>query len=231
MPSASPLLLALAGASLVSAHGYVNKINVAGKEYEGWNPGAKTPTNGIAWPESAMDNGFVAPSAYKTSDIACHRDGKAATQSAKVAAGGKITMTWQTWPDSHKGPVIDYLAACDGDCASAKPGDLSFFKIDEAGLSGGKWASDELIANGNSWDITIPKSLKAGNYVLRHEIIALHSAGQEDGARKYPLPASRARFSPRCCPHPPPCPLFLPFRPEGPHHMNSPKTQSPNCRC
>lgn len=26
----------------------------------------------------------------------------------------------------------------------------------------------------------------SGNFVLRHEIIALHSAGQEDGAQNYP---------------------------------------------
>ena len=52
MPSVSPLLLAIAGASLVSAHGYVNKITVGGEEYEGWNPGAKSPMDGIAWQES-----------------------------------------------------------------------------------------------------------------------------------------------------------------------------------
>ncbi|SPJ84074.1 related to endoglucanase IV precursor [Fusarium torulosum] len=29
-------------------------------------------------------------------------------------------------------------------------------------------------------------NLKAGSYVLRHEIIALHAAGQENGAQNYP---------------------------------------------
>lgn len=48
------------------------------------------------------------------------------------------------------------------------------------------WATDELIANNNTWTVTIPKTLAPGGYVLRHEIIALHSANQVDGAQNYP---------------------------------------------
>jgi hypothetical protein len=50
----------------------------------------------------------------------------------------------------------------------------------------GSWASDTLIANNNSWTVTIPSDIAPGNYVLRHEIIALHSAGTVDGAQNYP---------------------------------------------
>lgn len=53
-------------------------------------------------------------------------------------------------------------------------------------MTNGYWASDQLIANNNSWTITIPSTIAAGNYVLRHEIIALHSAGQANGAQDYP---------------------------------------------
>lgn len=68
-------------------------------------------------------------------------------------------------------------------------GDLSFFKIDEAGLNDGAaqdWASDDLIANGNAWTVTIPEDIAPGQYVLRHEIIALHSAQDANGAQNYP---------------------------------------------
>lgn len=34
--------------------------------------------------------------------------------------------------------------------------------------------------------MTIPESIAPGNYVLRHEIIALHSAGEPNGAQNYP---------------------------------------------
>jgi cellulase len=43
-----------------------------------------------------------------------------------------------------------------------------------------------LIANNNSWSVTIPSDIASGNYVLRHEIIALHSAEESDGAQNYP---------------------------------------------
>lgn len=35
-------------------------------------------------------------------------------------------------------------------------------------------------------DFTVPQHLAPGNYVLRHEIIALHAAGQANGAQNYP---------------------------------------------
>lgn len=37
-----------------------------------------------------------------------------------------------------------------------------------------------------SWPVKIPSSLSPGNYVLRHEIIALHAAGSSNGAQNYP---------------------------------------------
>lgn len=88
--------------------------------------------------------------------------------------------------------ILDYLAACTGgDCTTVDKTTLGFFKIDGVGLIDdstvpGTWASDQLIANNNSWSVTIPESLAPGGYVLRHEIIALHSAEQADGAQNYP---------------------------------------------
>ena len=46
--------------------------------------------------------------------------------------------------------------------------------------------SYRLIADNSTWLVQIPSDLAAGNYVLRHEIIALHSAESEDGAQNYP---------------------------------------------
>jgi cellulase len=68
---------------------------------------------------------------------------------------------------------------------------LEFFKIDGVGLIDdttvpGTWADDQLIANNNTWAVTIPSDIAPGHYVLRHEIIALHSAGETNGAQNYP---------------------------------------------
>lgn len=47
------------------------------------------------------------------------------------------------------------------------PTTLEFFKIDADGLNAdGTWASDELIANNNTWTVTIPETLKAGAYLV-----------------------------------------------------------------
>jgi hypothetical protein len=50
----------------------------------------------------------------------------------------------------------------------------------------GTWVTDELIKNNFTSSTTIPRNLKAGNYVIRHEIIALHSASSDNGAQFYP---------------------------------------------
>ncbi|WYZ36712.1 hypothetical protein EsH8_II_000218 [Colletotrichum jinshuiense] len=183
-------LSALIGASAVSAHGFVEKITAGGQSIDNYNPTSapyqSSPPDVPGWAAEQQDLGFVAPDATGNADIICHKSATPGKSSVKVAAGDKISVTWNTWPASHKGPVIDYLAKCSGDCSSATKADLKFFKIAEKGLTGTSWAADELLNNGLTWDITIPSDIAAGNYVLRHEIIALHSAGQENGAQFYP---------------------------------------------
>lgn len=127
------------------------------------------------------------------SDIACHKSATAGQLYVNVKAGNSVQLQWtpQPWPDSHKGPVIDYLAACSGECTSTSASALKFVKIAASGVVNpspvpGKWASDNLAANNNTWTVKIPSTLKAGNYVLRHEIIALHGAGSTNGAQNYP---------------------------------------------
>ncbi|KAM0558023.1 hypothetical protein ACHAPJ_005190 [Fusarium lateritium] len=198
MPSftSKTILAALAGALGVAAHGHVESINIAGTVYENFDPFTapyqSDPPTVIGWSTTATDNGFVAPDAYGTGDIVCHRGAKNAKGHAKVAAGSQIYLKWDTWPESHKGPVLDYLASCGASgCESVDKETLKFFKIDEAGLTSatgnpGTYAADELVKNGNGWLLEIPTSIKPGFYVLRHEIIALHSAGQENGAQNYP---------------------------------------------
>lgn len=84
---------------------------------------------------------------------------------------------------------MSYMAKCDGECETVDKTELRFFKIAEAALinvSPPLWASEQLQFNNNSWTVNVPKSIAPGKYVLRNEIIALHSANQEDGAQNYP---------------------------------------------
>jgi len=191
MPSkiqAAALIGALAAA--VNAHGHLAALKVDGQDFTAYDPSfqyQKPSPEVIEWscPE-CLDNGFVSPDMYTdASKIACHKDATAGAKVAKVAAGGKIDISWTTWPESHVGPVIDYMAKVP-DATAAKASDLEFFKIAAAGFDGGKWAATKLIANNNTWSVTVPASIAPGQYVLRHEIIALHAAGDVGGAQNYP---------------------------------------------
>jgi hypothetical protein len=184
MFGSSTLVALLAAVSSVAAHGHISQVIVGGTVYPGAVPGTNNAAS-VGWYANNLDNGFVEPNSASSPDIACHKSARAATAFAKVTAGQSIKLQWNTWPDSHKGPVIDYLAPF-----NTNAGSLSFAKIAQKGLiSGsnpGNWAADELVRNGNSWTVTIPSNTAPGQYVLRHEIIALHSAGNANGAQFYP---------------------------------------------
>ncbi|KAL2870873.1 lytic polysaccharide monooxygenase auxiliary activity family 9 protein [Aspergillus lucknowensis] len=183
----------LASASLVAAHGYATQIAIDGEVFPGWladsYPHESDPPDSYGWSTTQTDNGFVAPDAFGTDDIICHKGATPAALSAPAAAGSTVEVTWNTWPESHKGPIINYLANCNGDCSAVDKTSLEFVKVDANALvdaSTNTWVTDEMIENGFVTSFTIPESLAPGNYVLRHEIIALHSAGQENGAQSYP---------------------------------------------
>ncbi|QSZ34557.1 hypothetical protein DSL72_006151 [Monilinia vaccinii-corymbosi] len=198
----SKRLAVLTFVSAARAHGTVSGIVADGIYYNGYNPSyqytSPAPVT-VGWliPQD-LDNGFIAPSAYTSSDIICHEAATPAQIEAPVAAGGKVELQWTAWPLSHKGPVIDYLANCNGPCETVDKTTLQWFKIDQVGLvsptsqTSGYWGTDVLIANNNSWTVEIPSRIATGNYVLRHEIIALHVAGSANGAQNYPQCVSLA---------------------------------------
>ncbi|PYH80552.1 hypothetical protein BO82DRAFT_312880 [Aspergillus uvarum CBS 121591] len=187
--------LLLGSVSLVAGHGYVSSIEVDGTTYGGYLVDTyyfeSDPPELIAWSTNATDDGYVSPSDYESVNIICHKGSAPGALSAPVAPGGWVQMTWNTWPTDHHGPVITYLANCHGSCADVDKTTLEFFKIDAGGLIDdtdvpGTWATDELIEDSYSRNITIPSDIAPGYYVLRHEIIALHSAEDLDGAQNYP---------------------------------------------
>lgn len=213
LPSAA--LAAIAAIPAASAHAYISGIVSGGEWYPGTSPSwyyyseADRPQtagwyalNQGAYSEDIKcqyyhttnkhpDNGFVDATAYDNQDITCHKSATPGQAYIPVTAGEAIDIQWTAWPESHHGPVISSLARCNGDCTTVSKSNLDFFTIDTAGLIEaepvpGTWASDQLIANNNTWTLTVPASLAPGNFVLRHEIIALHGAGTEGGAQNYP---------------------------------------------
>ncbi|ROT42002.1 endoglucanase-4 [Sodiomyces alkalinus F11] len=193
----------LLGASGVAAHSRITNIVVDGVLYDGYNP--KVPTNPevlVAWSTTVTDDGWVNFEDYRSPNIVCHRDAANAQGYAPVAAGSNVDVQWQGYPESHKGPVLTYLARCGdspGACATVDKTGLAFFLIDSEGLidpdvysdphslAPGYWASDLFRENNSSRVVQIPEDLAAGHYVLRQELIALHYATLPDvGPQHYP---------------------------------------------
>ena len=183
----------LALLSKVQAHGHVTGVVADGQWYSGYIPSfvfQNPPPIVAGWTtKDVLDNGFV--NSYDSPDIICHKGATPGGAYIKVAAGSSVELQWTQWPESHHGPVMDFLAACGEDCTTVDKTKLLFNKIDEGGLIDGsnppgKWASDDLIANNNSWTVTIPSNIAPGKYVLRHDTIALHGAYDIGGSQAYP---------------------------------------------
>jgi len=79
---------------------------------------------------------------------------------------------------------------------SGKVEDVEFFKIDEQTYDPKTmtWGTDWLMKNKMVQEVTIPSDIKAGTYVVRHEIISLHNALNDDYIKK----RSGAQFYPQC---------------------------------
>ncbi|WQF90229.1 Putative auxiliary Activity family 9 [Colletotrichum destructivum] len=118
-----------------------------------------------------------------------------------VEAGSEVTGAWlhtltSTGPDefadnkvidsSHKGPVSVWMKKVSDATKnpSSGPGD-GWFKISEDGYTNGKWGVDNLIAAGGIQKATVPKCIANGDYLVRFEILALHSASKPGDAQFY----------------------------------------------
>ncbi|SPO07177.1 related to endoglucanase B [Cephalotrichum gorgonifer] len=85
---------------------------------------------------------------------------------------------------SHKGPIMVYLAKVSNAATTGTTG-LQWFKVAEDGLTGSTWAVDRLIAN-NGWHyFDMPTCVAPGDYLMRVELLALHSASTQGAAQFY----------------------------------------------
>ncbi|EJF65162.1 glycoside hydrolase family 61 protein [Dichomitus squalens LYAD-421 SS1] len=192
----SAFVLAALAATSVEAHGYVQDVVIGSTHYTGYlpfsDPYYNPPPERII--RAIPGNGPVTD--LSLIDVQCNGysdGGVVGTQPAPiyatVAAGSQVALNWTTWPASHVGPMITYLAEAPSDITKWLPGtDAVWFKIAEAGkTSDGKWAATDLLTASDSiYTFTIPSKLKAGQYIVRHEIIALHAASVYPGAQVYP---------------------------------------------
>jgi hypothetical protein len=198
----SPVALFVAGAA---AHGAVTSYKIAGKEYpgyasdtyitqlqdrntntlrhryQGFSPSNSKDVIQWQWPD------YNPTTSCSASKIRCN-GGTSATLNASAAPGDSVSAIWSQWTHSQ-GPIIVWMYKCPGSSFSGCDGSgANWFKIDEAGFHGdgtkvfldsetpSGWDIAKLVGGNKAWTSTIPQGLASGNYLIRHELIALHQA-------------------------------------------------------
>jgi hypothetical protein len=179
-----PLLLA----SYVSAHGFVAFVTADGKTDTGNRPfgngGGNTAIRQITSPDP--NRGANNPA------LNCGPGARRASGTLNLSPGDSMAFDWRgadlsKWPH-NTGPMITYLANCgDTPCSDFDSTKARWFKIHQVGRKqgSGDWVQGDLM-NGAKAVAKLPDSLAPGNYLVRHEIIALHLAQSSRGAEFYP---------------------------------------------
>ncbi|KAF9876528.1 cellulose-growth-specific protein [Colletotrichum karsti] len=128
-------------------------------------------------------NGNGPTTAVNSTDIICNNGGidddiMAATETFTVAAGDQVGFKMNEYI-GHPGPLAVYLSKAP-ETAKTYKGDGEWFKVYQSSLSNKtvdpmQWAS--FIGGGvRNFTFTLPKDLPAGEYLMRGEHLALHSA-------------------------------------------------------
>jgi cellulase len=134
-------------------------------------------------------------------DLACNKNLQYKDNNIiEIPAGARVGAWWghiiggpqvPNDPDhpiapSHKGPVSVWLAKVDN-AASASTNGQRWFKIHHDGLTNnnGQWGVDRMIQNGGWQYFEMPTCIAPGNYLMRIELLALHSAYSQGGAQFY----------------------------------------------
>ncbi|KAH8598157.1 family 61 putative glycoside hydrolase [Bisporella sp. PMI_857] len=168
----SAVSLLAAGAS---AHGAVTSYSIGGTTYPGYtgfSPATSPPTIQRQWPD------YNPTLTVTDAKMRCN-GGTSAALSATVPAGSQVTAIWAQWTHAQ-GPVMVWLFKCAGAFSSCTGDGQGWFKIDQMGmtappLTGTSWGTNEVMTK-LKWTSTIPASLTPGNYLIRHELLALHQS-------------------------------------------------------
>ncbi|KAF2117457.1 glycosyl hydrolase family 61-domain-containing protein [Lophiotrema nucula] len=191
MASCIPIIRA-AFFALTHAHGGVYTYNIDSKNYTGLKSPYSEPRYGL-------------PEPNRPYTLSLFTDYVPIKSGGSVTAWWSNTYVWDknawscddeylsdpahecglsNWIHAH-GPMMVYMAAYPGSCSDVRPSTLSWFKITQEGLRPGHkagdaagWLQGDIMGKPltvRGWIVKIPKSLKSGNYLIRHEILGLES--------------------------------------------------------
>ncbi|KAF2113310.1 cel1 protein precursor [Lophiotrema nucula] len=166
--------------STATAHGGVDIYTVGTTAYQGWSPyNSASGQKSIQRQYSTYDPMLIKD--LTTVNIRCNNAGVLGTgQLGSVAAGATIKTHWKQW--THRpAAVMIYMAPCpSAGCDSWDGTGKVWFKIAHTGLisgtqNNGTWAGDQ-ITDTLEWTVKVPATLAPGQYLIRHELLALHQA-------------------------------------------------------
>ncbi|KAI0665600.1 glycosyl hydrolase family 61-domain-containing protein [Trametes maxima] len=184
-----PIVLASVFAALpyVAAHGYLRSVAIDGKTYEGNVPNHASGDSPIRLiddidPVKGADN----------PNMSCGQNAQKAALVVPANPGSSVAFAWASgnggnWPH-NTGPMMTYMASCgDTTCDKFDASGAQWFKVDEAGKKsdGSTWVQQDVM-NGQAYTMTLPNNIAPGDYLIRHEIIALQLAVSMGGAEFYP---------------------------------------------
>lgn len=183
------VLASVAGllAQRVAAHGGCLNYTVGDTWYPGYDPYDDHASQDAA-PWMPQRSWVTVDPIFETANasLSCNFPGRPARAYISITAGSNITAVYGPWVHTV-GPMIAWMAHCpNDDCFTAESSTLDWFKIGQKGLEGGTielgdWFQKTFSrwdGSPNLWSETVPKSLKGGRYLVRHEIISLHSANK-----------------------------------------------------
>ncbi|MBH0005038.1 glycoside hydrolase family 61 protein, partial [Pseudoalteromonas sp. SWYJZ12] len=146
-------------------------------------PSSNNPIKDVTSPDIICNTNFIQP--VSNAVVTVPAGSQVTAQFHKTSAGYVGPDPADPLDPTNKGPVLAYLAAIPSATQSSVTG-LKWFKIFESGLSAAhQWGSDVLFINKGNATFTIPPCIKAGQYLLRAEAIALQSATSYPGAQFY----------------------------------------------
>lgn len=120
--------------------------------------------------------------------LSCNTPGTPARAYIPITAGQALTAVYAYWVHTV-GPMIAWLAYCaneSNDCHTFDSAEAEWFKIGQRGLlegtiEKGTWfqkAFSNWDGSPSLWEERIPEKLRPGKYLVRHEVVSLHSANK-----------------------------------------------------
>ncbi|KAF2789143.1 lytic polysaccharide monooxygenase [Melanomma pulvis-pyrius CBS 109.77] len=168
-----------------SAHGGAGNYTVGDTWYPGYDPYGPADQATAPWTVQRSWISNIPIFESNNISLACNFPGAPAQTSIPITAGENITAVYYSWVHTV-GPMIAWMADCGGDCKTFDAAGAEWFKIGEKGLldgtiEEGMWFQRAFVnwdGGGSLWPETVPSSLRPGKYLIRHEIISLHSANK-----------------------------------------------------